>query len=162
LQRNKIGVNELGLRTFVRWGKFPFCDAEQQLMASRIRAPSLVILVFLLATAARAQNPSPDEAVKPDGSVRQELTLTAGQRSAIYNAVVQQRLHASGTGIPAAVGAPVPWSVELSDLPEQAATADVWNKSSAADLKYAMVDDDVVVVDPIKMQVIDIIRGGRP
>ncbi len=131
-------------------------------MAGRIQASSVVILVFLLATAAQAQNPGPDEAVNPDGSVRQELALTAEQRSAIYNAVVQQRLHISGTGIPVAVGASVPRSAELSDLPEQAAASGAWSQSSAADLKYAMVDDDVVVVDPIKMQVIDIIRGGRP
>lgn len=129
-------------------------------MVSRVRAASLAILVFLPAASARAQNLGPDEAVSPDGSVRQELALTAAQRSAIYNAVAQRGAGSLGTQIAVAVGGPVPRSVELSDLPDPTAAGDVWIKSSANDLKYAMVEDDVVVVDPLSMRVVDIIRGG--
>ncbi len=128
--------------------------------ASLVRAASLAILVFLPAAGAWAQNFGPDEAVGPDGSLRQELALTAAQRSAIYNSVLQRRLHVSGTPITMAIGAPVPRSVELCDLPEATAASDIRIKSSANDLKYAMVEDDVVVVDPLSMQVVDIIHGG--
>ncbi len=128
-------------------------------MVSLIRAVSLAILAFLPA-GARAQNLDPDEAVSPDGSVRQEFVLTAAQRNAIYDAVMQQRLRPSGIGISVAIGAPVPRSAELRDLPDPTASGDAWIKSSACDLKYAMVEDDVVVVDPLRMQVVDVIRGG--
>jgi Protein of unknown function (DUF1236) len=133
-------------------------------MVSRSRAAVLTvfltILTMLPAVRARAQNLGPLEAVGPDGSVRQELALTAAQRSAIYNAVVQQRLRPAGTGIPVTIGAPVPRSAELHDLPNPAAAGDTWIKSSAGDLKYAMVEDDIVVVDPLRMQVVEIIHGG--
>jgi hypothetical protein len=133
-------------------------------MVSRTGTAVLTILlaipVVLPAAATRAQNLDPVEAVGPNGSVRQELALTAAQRSAIYNAVVQRRLRPSGIPIPVAIGAPVPRSADLHDLPDPAAAGDAWIKSSASDLKYAMVEDDIVVVDPLRMQVVDIIHGG--
>lgn len=130
-------------------------------MASRIGVPSLIIVfaVFLGTAGARAQSVGPDEAVKPDGAVSQPLALTAAQRSAIYNAVVRERVRPSTTAIPVAVGAPVSPSIQLAELPEQAAADNPW----ATFLKYAMVEDDVVVVDSIKMCVVDVIHGGaRP
>jgi hypothetical protein len=55
------------------------------------------------------------------------------------------------------VGATVSRTVELSDLPDQAGIDDT------LDLKYAMVQGDVVVIDPIRMRVVDIIHGSvRP
>jgi hypothetical protein len=47
----------------------------------------------------------------------------------------------------------------LLELPDQAAADQPW----AEFLKYAMVDDDVVVVDPMAMRVVDVIHGNaRP
>jgi hypothetical protein len=55
------------------------------------------------------------------------------------------------------IGATVSRSVELADLPDQAGIDDSFV------LKYAMVEGDVVVVDPIRMRVVDIIHGStRP
>jgi hypothetical protein len=54
------------------------------------------------------------------------------------------------------VGTPVFPSVPLSDLPSTAAI----DGSGMEFLKYAMVEDDVVVVDPIRMRVVDVIHGG--
>ena len=88
--------------------------------------------------------------------VRQNLALTAGQRSAIYNIVIRERAKPHADQIAVAVGAPVPPTIELVDLPDQA-TAD---NPSAAFLKYAMVHGDVVVVDPVAMRVVDVIRNG--
>ncbi len=133
-------------------------------MVSRIGTAILTILfaipVALSAAGTRAQDLGPVEAVHPDGSVRQELALTAAQRSAIYNAVVQRRLRPSDSQIPVVIGAPVPPSAELRDLPDPSAAGDTWIKSSASDLKYAIVEDDIVVVDPFRMQVVEIIHGG--
>jgi hypothetical protein len=105
---------------------------------------------------ALAQTAGPDEAVQPNGTVRQALPLTAGQRIAIYNIVIRERAKPHADQIAVAVGAPVPPTIELVDLPDQA-TAD--NPSTAL-LKYAMVHGDVVVVDPVAMRIVDVIRNG--
>src|ERR1700688_2737062 len=66
-----------------------------------------------------AQSIGPDEAVGLHGVAAQHLALSPTQRSAIYRAVVQQRVRPLASGVPAAVGASVPSSIVLRDLPEQ-------------------------------------------
>jgi hypothetical protein len=121
----------------------------------RLSVAALLGLFFSVA-AALAQSAAPDEAIQPDGTLRQNLALTAGQRSAIYNIVIRQRAKPHADPMSIAVGAPVPPTIDLVDLPDQA-TAD---NPSAALLKYAMVHGDVVVVDPVAMRVVDVIRSG--
>jgi hypothetical protein len=121
----------------------------------RLSAAALLGLFFGVAPAL-AQSAGPDEAIQPNGTVRQNLALTAGQRSAIYNIVIRQRAKPHADQISVAVGAPVPPTIDLVDLPDQA-TAD---NPSAALLKYAMVHGDVVVVDPVAMRIVDVIRNG--
>ncbi len=129
-------------------------------MTGWIWLPPLVVLGLILGSAAAtAQSVEVDEAVTSHGAVRQQLDLTPAQRSAIYNAVRQQRGRASTTLIQSAVGAPVSRLVVLADLPDQATANEPW----AAVLKYAMVEDDVVVVDPVQMRVVDVIHSAaRP
>ena len=121
----------------------------------RLSVAALLGLFFSVA-AALAQSAGPDEAIQPDGTLRQNLALTAGQRSAIYNIVIRQRAKPHADPMSITVGAPVPPTIDLVDLPDQA-TAD---NPSAALLKYAMVHGDVVVVDPVAMRVVDVIRNG--
>ena len=121
----------------------------------RLSAAALLGLFFSVA-AALAQSAGPDEAIQPDGTLRQNLALTAGQRSAIYNIVIRQRAKPHADPMSIAVGAPVPPTIDLVDLPDQATV----NNPSAALLKYAMVHGDVVVVDPVAMRVVDVIRNG--
>jgi Protein of unknown function (DUF1236) len=121
----------------------------------RFSAAALLGLFFGIAPAL-AQSAAPDEAVQPNGTVRQALPLTAVQRSAIYNIVIRERAKPHADQIAVAVGAPVPPTILLVDLPGQA-TAD---NPSAALLKYAMVHGDVVVVDPVAMRIVDVIRNG--
>jgi hypothetical protein len=126
-------------------------------MRNILRFSAAVVLGLLLGVApALAQSAGPDEAIQPDGTLRQNVALTAGQRSAIYNIVIRQRAKPHADQISVAVGAPVPPTIDLVDLPDQA-TAD---NPSAALLKYAMVHGDVVVVDPVAMRVVDVIRNG--
>ena len=120
-------------------------------------APLAALLFLLGPTGAFAQTVSPDEAVNAEGSVSQQLRLTDAQKAAIYNTVLQQRVRSSAT-IPVAAGAPVSPVVELAYLPGQATSDD----SLAMDLKYAMVEDDVVVVDPVRMSVVAVIHGAKP
>jgi hypothetical protein len=126
-------------------------------MRNILRISAAVVLGLLFGVApALAQSAGPDEAIQPDGTLRQNVALTAGQRSAIYNIVIRQRAKPHADQISVAVGAPVPPTIDLVDLPDQA-TAD---NPSAALLKYAMVHGDVVVVDPVAMRVVDVIRNG--
>jgi Protein of unknown function (DUF1236) len=121
----------------------------------RLSVAALLGLFFSVA-AALAQSAGPDEAIQPDGTLRQNLALTAGQRSAIYNIVIRQRAKPHADPMSIAVGAPVPPTIDLVDLPDQATV----NNPSTALLKYAMVHGDVVVVDPVAMRVVDVIRNG--
>ena len=121
----------------------------------RLSVAALLGLFFSVA-AALAQSAGPDEAVQPDGTLRQNLALTAGQRTAIYNIVIRQRAKPHADPMSIAVGAPVPPTIDLADLPDQATV----NNPSTALLKYAMVHGDVVVVDPVAMRVVDVIRNG--
>jgi hypothetical protein len=130
------------------------------IMNGRIRIPLIAAIALFLGTSgAFAQTVGSDEAVNPDGIVAQELVFTAAQKSAIYTAIMQHKVRASTPAVAAAVGAPVPPTIALSDLPDQVVNGQPW----AELLKYAMVEGDVVVVDPIAMRVVDIIPGSaRP
>jgi hypothetical protein len=128
-----------------------------------LAAFAFILALFVGSAAAVAQTVGPDEAANPDGAGGQQLALTPAQKSAIYYAVLQQRVRASTSMVPVAspveVGAPVSPAVGLADLPNQAAT----DNFGTMYLKYAMVEDDVVVVDPITMRIVEIIRGNaRP
>ena len=121
----------------------------------RFSTAALVGLFFGIAPAL-AQSAGAIETVQPNGTVTQTLALTAGQRSAIYNIVIRERAKPHAEQIAVAVGAPVPPTIDLVDLPDQATV----NNPSTALLKYAMVHGDVVVVDPVAMRVVDVIRNG--
>lgn len=116
----------------------------------------LVALIFGVGTVrACAQSPRIDEAVGPNGIASQQLTLTPVQRSAIYNAVTRRAAPTFSGNITAAIGAAIPPSADLLDLPGQGAVGE-----NGGFLKYAMVDGDVVVIDPIAMRVVDVIHSG--
>ena len=121
----------------------------------RFSTAALVGLFFGIAPAL-AQSAGAIETVQPNGTVTQTLALTAGQRNAIYNIVIRERAKPHAEQIAVAVGAPVPPTIDLVDLPDQATV----NNPSTALLKYAMVHGDVVVVDPVAMRVVDVIRNG--
>src|ERR1700722_1257157 len=113
-------------------------------MTGRICLPRLIAasvmaaLLFLLApAAASAQTVGPDEAVNVRGNPPRQIRFTDAQKAAIYNAVLQQRVHSTAT-IPVAVGAPVSPVIELAYLPGQATSDDL----GVMDLKYAVVEDD--------------------
>ena len=119
-------------------------------------------MLFLLAPAgALAQTVGPDEAVNAGNPLRQ-IRLTDAQKAAIYNAVLQQRVRSSATEFQLHVGAPVSPALELAYLPAQAISQEAFEDSLATNLKYAMVEGDVVVVDPVRMSVVAVIHGAKP
>jgi hypothetical protein len=139
-----------------------FAPLEEDCMSTNPRFSLLFLsgflggLVLSIGTGqACAQSSALDETAGPDG-ITQNLQLTPVQKSAIYNAVMQQHMQSSSERIAAKIGAPVPPSTPLYDLPDQAALG------AGADnpLKYAMVGSDIVVIDPISMRVVDVIGQG--
>jgi hypothetical protein len=127
---------------------------------ARSAAPVAALLFLLAPAGALAQTVGPDEAVNAGNPLRQ-IRLTDAQKAAIYNAVLQQRVRSSAT-IPVAVGAPVSPAVELAYLPAQAISQEAFEDSLGTNLKYAMVEGDVVVVDPVRMSVVAVIHGAKP
>lgn len=126
-------------------------------MRSKISFFALASLALILGSgAAAAQSATPEEMMRPDGVVGQDFALTAAQRNDIHNAIAQQRVRLPAEPLSAAVGAAVPPSIALLDLPDQATV----NDPAAALLKYAMVERDIVVVDPVSMRVVDVIHDG--
>ena len=87
------------------------------------------------------------------GAIQQKPLLSPEQRSAIYAEVIKDRSKSSPQHFSAVVGADVPPMIELYALPDDA-TAIV---PAAKLYKYTMVDDKVVVVDPTKMRIVDVI-----
>jgi Spy/CpxP family protein refolding chaperone len=88
---------------------------------------------------------SPDE--------QQKLVLTPEQRRAIYAAVTKDRSKTARTQFAAKVGADVPPMLELYPLPDQV----VAENQAANFYEYTIERNEVVLVDPTKMRVVDVI-----
>jgi hypothetical protein len=108
----------------------------------------------LSAGAAAAQSAGPLETVGRDGAVEQQLALTHEQKSAIMKAVGKDKSKVAPVPVPTTVGAAVPPSINLYALPDEAL-----NNNSAAKLyQFTVVHGDVVIVDPTRMRVVEVIR----
>ncbi len=92
------------------------------------------------------------------GAIDQKPLLTPAQRSKIYAEVGSDKSKTSPKDFSTAIGAEVPPMIELYELPDDA-VADV---PAAKLYKYTMVNDRVVVVDPTRMRVIDVIGPTPP
>ena len=87
------------------------------------------------------------------GAIQEKPLLTPAQRSAIYAEVTKDPSKSSPQHFSTVIGADVPPMIELYTLPEDALAG-----NQAAKLyKYTMVENKVVVVDPTKMRVVDVI-----
>ena len=129
-------------------------------------AACLAAAAIAFAAQAQTSNPNPPGSVGGNpatnnagsdsgvsGAVQQKPLLSPAQRSAIYAEVIKDPSKSSPQRFSAVVGADVPPMIELYALPDDAAAA-----APAVKLyKYTMVDDKVVVVDPIKMRIVDVI-----
>lgn len=92
-----------------------------------------------------------------NGTSEQKLTLTPAQRRAIYAAATKDKSRSAKIGFPAQVGAAVPPMLELYMLPDDA----VADNKSAKFFEYTIVQDKVVLVDPTRMRVVDVIEPPR-
>jgi Protein of unknown function (DUF1236) len=90
----------------------------------------------------------------PGATQSSELQLSAAQRTAILNAIRQDNRKISPGNFPAAVGGQVPPSIDLYPLPNGALS----QAPELNTLKYTMTQNNIVLVDPTRMRVVEVIR----
>ena len=120
----------------------------------------IVVLCFGMGLAG-AQTPPPsigptDETVMHGGpnALPTQLALTSAQKAIIRDSVRQESAKAaSPINFVVAIGAPVPPSLELYLLPDAALKA----VPEAKIVKYTVVQEKIVLVDPTNMRVVDVI-----
>jgi uncharacterized protein DUF1236 len=106
---------------------------------------------------ADAQNGDAGTASGLASSDEQKLNLTAAQRRAIYAIVTKDKSKTAKIQFPATIGADVPPMLELYALPDDA----VADNRTAKFFEYTVVQDKVVLVDPTRMRVVDVIGPQR-
>ncbi len=114
------------------------------------------VALFCIAIPQSAAAQSIDAGGSPGGissSGEQKLILTPAQRRAIYAAVAKDKSKAAKTAFPPAIGADVPPMLELYPLPDDIVAAN----QTAKFFEYTIVQDKVVLVDPTRMRVVDVI-----
>ena len=87
------------------------------------------------------------------GAIEEKLILSPAQRAAIYDQVSKDKSKVAAKSFSPEIGADVPPMIELYTLPDDA----VAGAPAAKIYKYTMVDNKVVLVDPTKMRVVDVI-----
>ena len=129
-------------------------------MTNRLRLGTMTLAVLGTVSVALAQVPSttpgaPGAPGLNQGAITsQKVQLSPAQKTAIFNAVSKDKSKIVAPGnFRASIGAPVPPSIELYALPPEA----VANAQAASSYRYTMVNNQVVLVDPLTMQVVDII-----
>jgi hypothetical protein len=125
-------------------------------MKTAFLSHSAIAALWLAASmsVAAAQTTGPIESASPDGSVNQQLALTHEQKSAILKTVGSDKSKTTHIPFSATVGAEVPPSINLYALPNEAL-----NNNAAAKLyQFTLVQGDVVIVDPTRMRVVEVIR----
>ena len=117
-------------------------------MKRNVTASALVLLLAAGVASAAAQTAGITE-------LSTTLQLTPQQRTEIYAAVGKNKLRTPPPpDLPVAVGAQIPPVTELYALPESV-TAEV---PSAKFYRYTIAQNQVVIVDPTNLKVVDVIR----
>jgi Protein of unknown function (DUF1236) len=86
-----------------------------------------------------------------DVATEQKLELTPAERSAIYATVSKDKSKVAPQPFSTAIGADVPPMIELYSLPDET----IADNPAAKLYKYTMVENEVVLVDPTKMRIVD-------
>jgi hypothetical protein len=122
-------------------------------MMMQPRRAMLFILIaarISCAAAASAQTPAQDAAVGP------QIELTQAQRHTIYQSISStQKNYAAPTGFRVSIGGTVPLGVSLAPLPDTLTTL----VPEIGAFQVAMIEKQVVLVDPQTRRVVLVIKG---
>lgn len=122
-------------------------------MAQHLRHAALALLLLAGSAPAAAQVTHPGTETNP--AAVPNLRLTAAQKHTIYASISNQRQKETAPpAFRAALGAVVPPSIELQALPKTI----VELIPELQDYEYAMVANQVLLVDPKNKRVIEIIN----
>lgn len=122
-------------------------------MTLRLRYAAIALLLAGAAVPAAAQTTHPGAETNLAGVT--DLKLTTAQKQTIYSSISNQKQKETAPpAFRAALGAVVPSSIELQALPKTI----VELIPELKDYQYAMVANQVLLVDPKNKQVIEIIN----
>lgn len=116
----------------------------------------LLAVVLAAATPALAQVTPPSTAIDPSVTAPkpgQRPPLSAEQKSMIFRMVRQDKTKVAKREFPAQVGAEVPPALELYSLPDDA----IMQAPVVKLFRVLVVGDNVVLVDPTTMRVVEVI-----
>jgi hypothetical protein len=82
------------------------------------------------------------------------VILSAAQRRSLWNELSKQATNQSASGFEAQTGTFLPKSVKIEPIPGKAAA----NNAQLQPYDYAMVDHDLVIVDPTSNVIADIVK----
>ena len=127
-------------------------------MNSHIRHGAIVLaLLGGVGIAAAQTTPMPPAASAPGASISQSsaLQLSAQQKATIFKTVTKEKVKSPPpANLQLSVGAQVPASIELYPLPANV----VSEVPAAKQYKYTVAQNQVVLVDPTNMKVVEIIK----
>jgi hypothetical protein len=130
------------------------------MVARPLAVVTLALIGGLGWAAAQPVSDSADATLVDPGSIGEttsaDFKLSVAQKSAIFHAVHGDAAKAtpSATDFRVSLGAPVPPSIELHALPDGALVA----VPAAGPYRYTLVQNQVVLIDPTTLRVVDIIR----
>jgi hypothetical protein len=101
-------------------------------------------------------NGASEKAPSPAGATHGSDTvlLSAGQRRALWNDLGKQAANQNASGFEAQTGTFVPGSVKIEPIPGKAAA----NNPQLRPYDYAMVDHDLLIVDPANKVIADVVK----
>lgn len=121
------------------------------------RGVALAVVAFVSGAVGQSAGAQGFDAGGSPGSLNssgeQKLDLTPAQRRAVYAAVTKDKSKTAKTGFAPTIGADVPPMLELHTLPDEIMA----ENQSAKFFEYTVVQDKVVLVDPTRMRVVDVI-----
>ena len=126
-------------------------------MISYFRSGVIALTFVASMGVAGAQDNAPASAMSPTGKSqpqgqKQTLQLSPAQKEMIFTLIRRTGVHVKTPpgNILVAIGAQVPSSTELYSLPEAAAA----KVPAARPYDYTIVDDTLVLVDPVSRQIV--------
>jgi Protein of unknown function (DUF1236) len=131
-------------------------------MNSNIRDGAIVLALLASVGIASAQNApmapagtSPTAKAQDSMGKTSNLQLSAAQKTAIFQSVTKDKVKSPPpANLQVSVGAQIPASIELYPLPANV-VADV---PAANPFKYTVSQNQVVIVDPTNMKVVEVIK----
>ena len=128
-------------------------------MKNSLRCGMMLLAIIASAGVAAAQTPGGKQDRLPGNEATNpaqpsQLQLSPAQKSAIFTAVRGTKINPPVISFTLSVGAQVPPSVELHPMPIAALS----QAPEVRSMKYTMVQNQVVLVDPTTLRVVDIIR----